>query len=91
MLVCAELTLAGIPTLIVPDIWPSYDLIAETSNGPVRISVKGLRAGKGQDARFWRFRPDEWDYLALVRINIENDRRDLFVLPREKALELAVD
>ena len=29
MLVAAELTLAGIPALMVPDNWPSYDVIAQ--------------------------------------------------------------
>jgi hypothetical protein len=29
MLVAAELTLAGIPALTVPDNWPGYDVIAQ--------------------------------------------------------------
>ena len=29
MLVAAELTLAGVPALRVPDIWPGYDVIAQ--------------------------------------------------------------
>lgn len=37
MLVAAELTLAGIPALKVPDNWPHYELIAEGAVHVVKI------------------------------------------------------
>lgn len=41
MLVAAELTLAGIPALKVPDNWSHYDVIAQALGRPAqRISVK---------------------------------------------------
>ena len=42
MLVAAELTLAGVPAIKVPDNWPGYDVVAQPPGGerPVRISVK---------------------------------------------------
>jgi hypothetical protein len=41
MLVAAELTLAGIPALKVPDNWPGYDVVAQPAGDkPQRISVK---------------------------------------------------
>ncbi|TPJ53527.1 hypothetical protein FJ462_33180, partial [Mesorhizobium sp. B2-6-7] len=41
MIVAAELTLAGVPALKVPDNWPSYDVIAQpVDDAPQRISVK---------------------------------------------------
>ena len=36
-----------------------------------------------------RFRPDGWDFIALVRINVENGSRELFVVPRDRAIELS--
>ena len=59
LLIYAELTLAGIPAYRNPQGLPSYDLLVETSNGWAKISVKGLRAGHGQSASYWRFKPDE--------------------------------
>lgn len=39
MIVAAELTLAGVPALKVPDNWPGYDVIAQPLDGePQRIS-----------------------------------------------------
>jgi hypothetical protein len=89
LLIYAELTLAGIPAYRNPQGLPSYDLLVETSNGWAKISVKGLRAGHGQSASYWRFKPDGWDWLALVRFNTENGTREFFILPRENALELS--
>jgi hypothetical protein len=33
MLVAAEMTLAGIPAIKMPDNWPCYDVIAQPRNG----------------------------------------------------------
>jgi hypothetical protein len=51
--------------------------------------VKGLRAGNGKRARFWQFKPDGWDWLALIRIDVVDGRRDIFVVPRDAALALS--
>jgi hypothetical protein len=41
MLVAAELTLAGIPAMKMPDNWPDYDVIAQPpGKKSLRISVK---------------------------------------------------
>ena len=68
---------------------PLFDLAAETEAGLVRISVKSLRAGNGKNAAYWRFQPDGYDWLALVRINTENGQRDIFIIPYEKVVELS--
>ena len=49
MLVAGYMTLAGIPTTVMPDSWPDYDLIAQHSGNqtPLRISVKA----RGQSRR----------------------------------------
>ena len=83
--------LAGWPAHKMPDGWPGYDLAASSPNGePIRISVKGLRAGAGKLASFYRFDPNGWDWLALVRINTETGTRQFFLLTREVALTLSV-
>jgi hypothetical protein len=72
-LVIGRLGLAGIPATKMPDAWPGYDLIAQSDNDrpPLRISVKALRAGNGKVAAFWYFDPDGWDWLVLIRVNVE--------------------
>jgi len=49
MLVAAELTLAGVPALKVPDNWPGYDVVAQRNGAdePLRISVKSRTYKKG--------------------------------------------
>jgi hypothetical protein len=49
MLVAAELTLAGVPAMKMPDNWPCYDVIAQPKNGgvPQRISVKSRTFKRG--------------------------------------------
>lgn len=83
MLVAAELTLAGVPALKVPDNWPHYDVIAQPAGQPPqRVSVK---------SRTWKRGPayleynchDEFDWLCAVIL--EGERRRLFVIPREVA------
>ena len=90
-LVLAELMLAGWPAHKMPDGWPGYDLAASSLDGEtIRISVKGLRAGYGKLASFYRFDPTGWDWLALVRINAETSIREIFLLPRDAALTLSL-
>lgn len=82
MLVAAELTLAGIPALKVPDNWPHYDVIAQPDAGPaLRISVKSrtFRAGPA----YVEYRAgDQFDWLAIV---ILSPGRDIYMVPRSVA------
>jgi hypothetical protein len=92
MLVAAELTLAGIPAMKVPDNWPDYDVIAQPpGEPPQRISVKscGFRAGS---ANHIAIRGDRFDWLAIVLLDdgAETKRR-LFIVPAKVALERSYD
>ncbi|GAA0195452.1 hypothetical protein QOZ96_000028 [Brevundimonas nasdae] len=83
MLVAAEMTLAGVPALKVPDNWPHYDVIAQPSSGPAqRVSVKArtLRAG----AVYLEYkRTDEFDWLAMVLLASESScDRSFYLVPR---------
>jgi hypothetical protein len=82
MLVAAELTLAGVPALKVPDLWPGYDIIAQPPDqGPQRISVKSRTPGKNHSRV--GFDPLTCDWLAIVLF--DKDRRRTFLLPRDIA------
>jgi hypothetical protein len=87
MLVAAELTLAGIPALKVPDNWPCYDVIAQPTEGtkPLRISVKSRTFKKG--AAFVSYREtDTFDWLAIVLLECGTERkRRVFLIPRDLA------
>jgi hypothetical protein len=86
MLVAAELTLAGVPSLRVPDLWPSYYVIVQpSSREPQRISVKS-RAFKSGPAYVSYDETDIFDWLAIVILpgNTETRRR-LFLIPRTLA------
>jgi hypothetical protein len=86
MLVAAELTLAGVPSLRVPDLWPSYYVIAQPSGRePQRISVKS-RAFKPGPAYVSYDETDIFDWLAIVILpgNTETRRR-LLLIPRTLA------
>ena len=86
MLVAAELTLAGLPALKVPDNWPHYDVIAQPPNGnPVRISVKSRTFKKG--SAFVEYQAtDEFDWLAIVLLpSGEEKQRRVFMIPKELA------
>ena len=91
MLVAAELTLAGIPALKVPDGWPGYDVVAQSRDGsePLRISVKSRTFKKGSAfVEYWM--KDDFDWLAIVILpaGIETKRR-IFLIPRSVANENA--
>lgn len=88
MLVAAELTLAGIPTLKVPDNWPDYDLIAELPGGKLqKISVKSRKFKKG--AHYLHYHVgDKFDWLAVVILPESGDERPRFyIVPRDVADE----
>ncbi|SKA23755.1 hypothetical protein SAMN02745126_04341 [Enhydrobacter aerosaccus] len=92
MLVAAEVTLAGVPTLKVPDNWPHYDLIAqrEAEPNPLRISVKARTYAKGSGKFVTYNVRDNFDWLAIVLLKCEGDKpRRIFLVPRAVSDEKA--
>jgi hypothetical protein len=83
MLVAAELTLAGIPALKVPDLWPGYDVIAQPFGREAqRISVKSRTFKRG--AAYLEYNePDAFDWLAVVLLPGNGEAaRQIFLIPR---------
>jgi len=66
-LTAGMMTLAGIPTSVMPEHWPDYDLIAQPPGEglPQRINVKSRREKVTYKATI-QLRPDEWDWFAFV-------------------------
>lgn len=86
MLVAAELTLAGIPALKVPDNWPHYDVIAQPVGAHAQcVSVKSRTWKRG--AAFVEYNEtDCFDWLAIVLLSREDSRqRTIYVVPRHEA------
>lgn len=83
MVVAAELTLAGIPALKVPDNWPGYDVIAQPPHlPPQRISVKARTFKKGS-AYVGYNDYDQFDWLAVVLLpSSDLVQREIYVVPR---------
>lgn len=83
MLVAAELTLAGIPALKVPDNWPHYDVIAQPLGRPAqRISVKA-RTFKAGPAYVEYSDFDQFDWLVIVLLSgLESCDRTIYLIPR---------
>jgi hypothetical protein len=87
MLVAAELTLAGVPALRVPDIWPGYDVIAQPPHpaAPQRISVKTRTFAKSGNFVAYN-ETDPFDWLAIVILPGSGcEQRRIFVVPRKVA------
>lgn len=87
MLIAAELTLAGIPALKVPDNWPGYDIIAQKPDNatPLRISVKS-RTYKSGAAYVSYYSSDVFDWLAIVILpSAQEEKRRFFLIPRNIA------
>lgn len=81
MLIAAELTLAGVPALKVPDNWPHYDVIAQPREAPPqRISVKSRTFKRGAAYIEYKF-DDQFDWLAIVIIE-ETGSRHVYIVPR---------
>lgn len=87
MLVAAELTLAGVPALKVPDNWPGYDVIAQPPGlQPQRISVKSRTFKRGGATFVIYDASDVFDWLAVVLLPGDGEpRRRVFVVPRDVA------
>jgi hypothetical protein len=49
MLVAAEMTLAGVPALKVPDNWPDYDVIAQPVDGRSAPRTSGSDPRRSSD------------------------------------------
>jgi hypothetical protein len=89
----AELGFAGHAAVKMPDANPGYDLVL-VDKLRTRISVRGLRAGPRSGggrklAGYWTFDPDNFDWLVLIRVNIETGQRRSYVLPQEVAIALS--
>ncbi|MDQ0313656.1 hypothetical protein [Amorphus orientalis] len=84
LLVAAELTFAGIPTMKAPDYWPGYDLVAQPPGTlPQRISVKGRTFSKGSAFVDYR-KYDVFDWLAIVIVPREGaGERGIYLVPRD--------
>ncbi len=92
MLVAAELTLAGIPAMKVPDCWPGYDVVAQfpEKQSLQKISVKSCTFKKGSDAFVGYSSTDDFDWLAIVIVSVgEDKKREIFIIPRNVAEEKA--
>lgn len=90
MVVAAELTLAGVPALKVPDNWPHYDVLAQPRDAaPQRISVKS-RTWKRGSAYVTYYEYDRFDWLAVVLLaNPGGANREIYLVPRDLADTLA--
>ena len=87
MLVVAELTLAGVPAVKMPDNWPDYDVIALPKSGaaPLKISVKSRTFKRGADAYVEYHINDKFDWLAIVLLPDKGKvllKRQVFIFPK---------
>src|SRR5205085_9823634 len=87
MLVAAELTLAGVPALKVPDNWPDYDVIAQPPDAsPQRISVRSRTFKRGANTFVQYDKREKFDWLAIVLLPGDGETlRRIFVIPRSHA------
>jgi hypothetical protein len=93
MLVAAELTLAGIPAMKMPDNWPCYDVIAQPPDGgpPQRISVKSRTFKRGGETFVDYYATDEFDWLAIVLLPGDDQlKRRIFIVPKTTADQKAL-
>lgn len=88
MLVVAELTLAGVPAVKMPDNWPDYDVIALPKSNvvPLKISVKSRTFKHGRDAYVeYNINDSSFDWMAIVILPSdkgEPDKRRVFIFPK---------
>lgn len=85
MLVAAELTLHGVPAIVLPSDWPHYDVVAQTDKGLQRISVKARTFARS--GNFVGYNDDDkFDWLAIVVLPGKgHERRRIFIVPYEVA------
>jgi len=85
MLVAAELTLAEVPAMKMPDNWPGYDVIAQPKDtAPIRISVKSRTFKRGRDAYVeYDINDHSFDWMAIVLLPGEDQAtRRFFIFPK---------
>jgi hypothetical protein len=88
MLIAAELTLAGVPAMKMPDCWPGYDVLAQPRDGgpPQRISVKSRTFKPGGDTFVSYYATDSFDWLAVVLLpGADQLKRRFFLIPKAVA------
>lgn len=88
MIVAAELTLAGLPAMKVPDNWPCYDVVAQPSGdcAPLRISVKSRTFKTGGDTFVTYNVNDTFDWLAIVLLpGADIAERRIYLVPKSVA------
>src|SRR4051812_17714871 len=88
MLLAAEMTLAGVPAMKMPDNWPCYDVIAQPQGGgtPQRISVKSRTFKRGGATFVVYDVKDQFDWLGIVLLpGADVARRRIFIVPRNIA------
>jgi hypothetical protein len=86
-LIAGMMTLAGMPTMVMPDNWPDYDLIAQppAHDNAQRINVKSRRE-RGNHKPSIRFEAGDWDWLAIVWILDGNERPRSWLIPKDIVL-----
>lgn len=87
MLVAAEMTLAGVPAVKMPDNWPVYDLIAfpKDSDIPQKISVKSrtFKRGGDTDVEYWIKADFDWLAVVILPDNEQGEPcRRIFIFPK---------
>lgn len=93
MLVAAEVTLAGVPAMKMPDNWPHYDVIAQPKGGgtPQRVSVRSRTFKRGGDTFVWWDGKGEFDWLAIVLLpGADQSNRRVFIVPKSAANQRAI-
>ncbi len=88
MLVVAELMLAGVPAVKMPDNWPGFDVAAfpKGNQAPQRISVKSRTFKRGRDCYVdYDIKDSSFDWLAFVILPNADEgqpERRIFIFPK---------
>jgi len=87
MPVAAEVTLAGVPALKMPDNWPHYDVIAQPKVGvPQRIYVRSRTFKRGGDTFVDFDSTAQFDWWAIVLLpGAYQLTRRIFLVPKAEA------
>jgi hypothetical protein len=87
MLVAAEVTLAGVPALLMPANWPDYDIIAQPKVGvPQRIYARSRTFKRGGDTFVDFDSTAQFDWWAVVLLpGADQLGRRIFIIPKDVA------
>jgi hypothetical protein len=83
MLVAAELTLAGVPAIKLPNNWPGYDVIAQSPSRPLqRVPVRSGTFKRGA-AFVWYDENEKFDWFAVVLLPdvVTQKGRRIYIIP----------